>query len=278
MKKNIIIIASVLLVAACLSIGGVLFFKQQKKEQQADKAEKQSLIVKKEKEAVKQENLQKKEAQVEASKSKPIDKNQKTAYLTIDDGPTKYLKQIVEALKKENVKATFFFVGNNINDEYKADIKQALQDGNSVGMHSMSHDANKLYKQGQFIPEMEQESKLLSDIVGKKVGLIRAPYGSTYLNNDQVQKAKADKFRLLDWNIDSNDWKHKGKPQDTVSFVSQELGGFHKISPVILVHETKDTLDAIPALVKAIRAKGFVLEPYFEDNDFHLNFKKDPDL
>ncbi|MBC1920006.1 polysaccharide deacetylase family protein [Listeria booriae] len=276
MKKNIIIMSSILLVVACLGVGGVFFFQQQQKEQKAEQAKKQSQVAKKEKEAVKEEEAKKEQAL--AQKPKPIDKNQKTAYLTIDDGPTKYFKQIVEALKKENVKATFFFVGNNIKDEYKADIKQAVQDGNSVGMHSMSHDANKLYKQGQFIPEMEQESKLLSDIVGKKVGLIRAPYGSTYLNNDQVQKAKADKFRLLDWNIDSNDWKHKGKPQDTVSFVSQELDGFHKISPVILVHETEDTLDAIPALVKAIRAKGFVLEPYFEDNDFHLNFKKDPDL
>ncbi|MBC1575432.1 polysaccharide deacetylase family protein [Listeria booriae] len=276
MKKNIIIMSSILLVVACLGVGGVFFFQQQQKEQKAEQAKKQSQVAKKEKEAVKEEEAKKEQAL--AQKPKPIDKNQKTAYLTIDDGPTKYFKQIVEALKKENVKATFFFVGNNIKDEYKADIKQAVQDGNSIGMHSMSHDANKLYKQGQFIPEMEQESKLLSDIVGKKVGLIRAPYGSTYLNNDQVQKAKADKFRLLDWNIDSNDWKHKGKPQDTVSFVSQELDGFHKISPVILVHETEDTLDAIPALVKAIRAKGFVLEPYFEDNDFHLNFKKDPDL
>ncbi|MBC1891646.1 polysaccharide deacetylase family protein [Listeria booriae] len=276
MKKNIIIMSSILLVVACLGVGGVFFFQQQQKEQKAEQAKKQSQVAKKEKEAVKEEETKKEQAL--AQKPKPIDKNQKTAYLTIDDGPTKYFKRIVEALKKENVKATFFFVGNNIKDEYKADIKQAVQDGNSIGMHSMSHDANKLYKQSQFIPEMEQESKLLSDIVGKKVGLIRAPYGSTYLNNDQVQKAKADKFRLLDWNIDSNDWKHKGKPQDTVSFVSQELDGFHKISPVILVHETEDTLDAIPALVKAIRAKGFVLEPYFEDNDFHLNFKKDPDL
>ncbi|MBC2080746.1 polysaccharide deacetylase family protein [Listeria booriae] len=276
MKKNIIIMSSILLVVACLGVGGVFFFQQQQKEQKAEQAKKQSQVAKKEKEAVKEEEAKKEQAL--AQKPKPIDKNQKTVYLTIDDGPTKYFKQIVEALKKENVKATFFFVGNNIKDEYKADIKQAVQDGNSIGMHSMSHDANKLYKQIQFIPEMEQESKLLSDIVGKKVGLIRAPYGSTYLNNDQVQKAKADKFRLLDWNIDSNDWKHKGKPQDTVSFVNQELDGFHKISPVILVHETEDTLDAIPALVKAIRAKGFVLEPYFEDNDFHLNFKKDPDL
>ncbi|MBC1796790.1 polysaccharide deacetylase family protein [Listeria booriae] len=276
MKKNIIIMSSILLVVACLGVGGVFFFQQQQKEQKAEQAKKQSQVAKKEKEAVKEEEAKKEQAL--AQKPKPIDKNQKTAYLTIDDGPTKYFKQIVEALKKENVNATFFFVGNNIKDEYKADIKQAVQDGNSIGMHSMSHDANKLYKQSQFIPEMEQESKLLSDIVGKKVGLIRAPYGSTYLNNDQVQKAKADKFRLLDWNIDSNDWKHKGKPQDTVSFVNQELDGFHKISPVILVHETEDTLDAIPALVKAIRAKGFVLEPYFEDNDFHLNFKKDPDL
>ncbi|MBC1937509.1 polysaccharide deacetylase family protein [Listeria grandensis] len=273
MNKKVMIMASIGLVLVCLGIGGGLFFTQQQKEQQAEQSQKKSLAAQKEKEAA---EMKKKEAAAE--KPKPVDGKQKIAYLTIDDGPTQYLSKILAALKKENARATFFFVGNNIKNEYKAGIKQAVQDGNSVGAHSMTHDSKKLYKQGQFIPEMEQTSELLSGIVGKKIGLIRAPYGSTYLNKEQVQKAKADKFRLLDWNIDSNDWKHKGKPQGIVDFVNRELDGFHKISPVILVHETKDTLDAIPALVKAIRAKGFQLEPYFEDNDFHLNFKKDPDL
>ncbi|MBC1741453.1 hypothetical protein HB975_14000, partial [Listeria seeligeri] len=104
------------------------------------------------------------------------------------------------------------------------------------------------------------------------------PYGSTYLNDDQVGQLKKDKYRLLDWNIDSEDWKHKGKPEKMVSFIKEELNKFKKISPVILIHETEDLLKAIPDLVKTIRAKGFELKPYFEDNDFHLNFKKDPQL
>ncbi|MBC1457692.1 polysaccharide deacetylase family protein [Listeria newyorkensis] len=257
MKKKIIVISSILLLIPCLVVGASFFLKS------AD-------VAKVDKKPSKQETPRQ-QAPKQASEHK-------IAYLTIDDGPTKHMSAIVAALKKENVKATFFLVGNNITGNRKQAVKEAAQAGHSIGMHSMTHDAKKLYNNGQFIPEMEQESTLLNSLLGKQIKLIRAPYGSTYLNNAQIQNAKKKKYRLLDWNIDSEDWRHKGKPQEIVASVKEQLDKFHKVSPVILVHETEDTLNAIPSLIKAIREKGFELMPYFEDNDFHLNFRKDPDL
>lgn len=257
MKKKIIVISSILLLIPCLVVGASFFLKS------AD-------VAKVDKKPSKQETPRQ-QAPKQASEHK-------IAYLTIDDGPTKHMSAIVAALKKENVKATFFLVGNNITGDHKQEVKEAANAGHSIGMHSMTHDAKKLYKNSQFIPEMEQESTLLNSLLGKQIKLIRAPYGSTYLNNTQIQNAKERKYRLLDWNIDSEDWRHKGKPQEIVASIMEQLDKFHKISPIILVHETEDTLNAIPSLVKAIREKGFELMPYFEDNDFHLNFRKDPDL
>lgn len=260
MKKIYIIMTSILLCIICVVVGISIFLKQDEVVQQP------------------KEKISKK--QVLSDKEQPSSSNEgkKVAYLTIDDGPTEYMSKILTALKKENVKATFFLIGNRITGDRKKDIKEAAEEGHSIGLHSMSHVAKRLYKDKQFIPEIEKESKLLNTILDKKTKLVRAPYGSTYLNDDQVGQLKKDKYRLLDWNIDSEDWKHKGKPEKMVSFIKEELNKFKKISPVILIHETEDLLKAIPDLVKTIRAKGFELKPYFEDNDFHLNFKKDPQL
>ncbi|MBC1435342.1 polysaccharide deacetylase [Listeria rocourtiae] len=262
MKKKIIIISSILLLIPCVVVGISLFLKSPD-------------VAKVETKSSKQETLP---HQDQAPKKVPTKSKQKIAYLTIDDGPTKYLSEIVAALKKENVKATFFLVGNNITGDHKKEVKEAAEAGHSIGMHSMTHDSKKLYKKGQFIPEMKQESTLINGLLGKQIKLIRAPYGSTYLNSAQIKKVKEEKYRLLDWNIDSEDWRHKGQPQKIVASVKEQLDKFHKISPVILVHETEDTLKAIPGLIKAIREKGFEPMPYFEDNDFHMNFIKDAGL
>lgn len=266
MKKKIIFTSSVLLLISSLVLGASLFLSSTDAAPQTTKVDKISS---------KQDSLKQEAPKQEAPKQ---ESKQKIAYLTIDDGPTKYMSEIVAALKKENVKATFFLVGNNITGDRKKEIKEAAKAGHSIGMHSMTHDAKKLYKKGQFISEMDKESTLLNDVLGKKIKLIRAPYGSTYLSTSQIQKVKEEKYRLLDWNVDSEDWRHKGKTQEIVTSIMEQLDKFHKISPVILMHETEDTLKAIPSLVKAIREKGFKLMPYFEDNDFHLNFVKDSSL
>lgn len=72
----------------------------------------------------------------------------KVAYITIDDGPSKFTKQILDILDRNNVKATFFMINKNMNI-YKDEVKRIQQDGHGAGFHSVSHDVKRLYKTPQ---------------------------------------------------------------------------------------------------------------------------------
>lgn len=166
MKKIYIIMTAILLCMVCVVIGISIFLKQNNVVQQS------------------KEKTSEKQVLLDKEQPSPSKNEKKVAYLTIDDGPTEYMSKILTALKKENVKATFFLIGNRITGDRKKDIKEAAKEGHSIGLHSMSHVAKRLYKDKQFIPEIEKESKLLNTILDKKTKLVRAPYGSTYLNDD----------------------------------------------------------------------------------------------
>ena len=63
----------------------------------------------------------------------------KVAYITIDDGPSKFTNQILDILDKNDVKATFFMINRNMNT-YKDEVKRIQQEGHGAGFHSVSHD------------------------------------------------------------------------------------------------------------------------------------------
>lgn len=71
----------------------------------------------------------------------------KVAYLTFDDGPSKYSNDMLDLLDKNGIKATFFMLGDNMRT-YPDAVKRIVEDGHYPGLHSMSHDYNKLYKSG----------------------------------------------------------------------------------------------------------------------------------
>ncbi|EEL13908.1 Polysaccharide deacetylase [Bacillus cereus 95/8201] len=86
--------------------------------------------------------------------------SRKIAYLTFDDGPGVYTSQLLDILKKNQVKATFFLLGTNAH-KYPDDVKREKSEGHYIGMHGMTHDYRQLYKEGKFVQEMEQKSKKL---------------------------------------------------------------------------------------------------------------------
>ena len=102
----------------------------------------------------------------------------KVAYITIDDGPSKFTKQILDILDRNNVKATFFMINKNMNI-YKDEVKRIQQDGHGAGFHSVSHDVKRLYKTPQATLE---EFSICRDtyykITGETSNLVRIPYGS----------------------------------------------------------------------------------------------------
>ncbi|WP_163655492.1 polysaccharide deacetylase family protein [Listeria sp. PSOL-1] len=202
----------------------------------------------------------------------------KTVFLTFDDGPTVYLNQFIDVLKQAEVPATFFFVGKNINNLDQNTAKRLADKDFSLGLHSYTHNSKLLYRANNptFIPEMKQAQQVLKTKTGITTNLIRASYGSTYLSNQQYQEVKKAGFKLLDWNIDSNDWRYKNDSNGVIESVMTQVDKKKNSNQplVILFHERKNTLQALPTIIQQLKAKGYTFQPYFEKTAFQECFKE----
>lgn len=201
--------------------------------------------------------------------------SQKVVYLTFDDGPSKLTENYLDLLKEHNIKATFFMIGKNMQDPaYQQNMKRAIDEGHYIGAHSMTHDNTKLYKKKQFLSEMDETISFIQDITGKSPKLVRPPYGSAPgLNNKGVRDQIAQKgLKVWDWTIDSYDWRLKGKPKQIIENVKQHTS---KKVEVVLLHETPQTLEVLPEIIKFYKDEGYEFGVYNESEHFVCNFQKD---
>ncbi|WP_245954501.1 polysaccharide deacetylase family protein [Fontibacillus phaseoli] len=203
---------------------------------------------------------------------------QKVIYLTFDDGPGKYTDQIVSILNKNGIHGTFFMIGNQVSGNEKA-IKTAAENGNYIGLHSMTHDKKKLYRSSgsaRFIKEFKQEQEIIQKITGTTPWLIRAPYGSKpEINNKFLNDIAAAKFKMWDWTVDSKDWNYPGKPERIIQEIKRQV---HRDTEVILMHEKSQTVQALPGIIKYLKKKGYSFAVYKPDQHFPVNFAKDERL
>jgi peptidoglycan/xylan/chitin deacetylase (PgdA/CDA1 family) len=205
-------------------------------------------------------------------------KVRKIAYLTFDDGPSKYTADLLDILQEYNVKATFFMLGPNIL-KYEDTVKRMNQEGHYPGLHSMSHDHKTLYRSGgstNFIREFTEAQAIVDSVTGFKPTLIRAPYGSAPQIGESFRGAIANAgFKMWDWTIDSNDWKYPNKPSAIVKDVKSMV---NKNVEVILFHEKQQTLDALPEIITFLQKQGYELEAYQPESHIVMNFHKDTRL
>lgn len=148
----------------------------------------------------------------------------KVVYLTIDDGPTQYLGQFLDILEEHNVKATFFMQGSNlINTSLQDEVKRVVKEGHYIGAHSMTHNYAKLYKNGQFVPEMKETIDLIHTLTGTRPVLVRPPYGSApALENKHIRdEIAAANMKVWDWTVDSNDWELKNNPRKILENIKE---------------------------------------------------------
>ncbi|MCR8642080.1 polysaccharide deacetylase [Paenibacillus sp. N1-5-1-14] len=202
----------------------------------------------------------------------------KIAYLTFDDGPSKYTEQLLDILKQHDIKATFFMQGSNVKGYEKA-IKRLADEGHYPGLHSMTHDYKSLYRSGgseNFLKEFNQVQSLIKNITGQKPTLIRAPYGSMPQIGAQFRQEVAGAgFKMWDWSIDSLDWKFPNKPDEVYKQVQQHV---KQNLEVILFHEKKQTLDALPKIIQYLKQQGYEFEVYNPNAHIMMNFYKDRSL
>ncbi|MBP3887948.1 MAG: polysaccharide deacetylase [Cellulosilyticum sp.] len=144
-----------------------------------------------------------------ATSMEATETEEKVVYLTFDDGPTpKITDQILDQLKKNNVKATFFIVGKEIKGR-ETILKRIYDEGHGIGLHTYSHNFKIIYKSPEnFIAEMDKTKSTINEVLGTNLDIkvIRFPGGSAgRLNKNFYNKLCESGYLIYDWNVDLQD-------------------------------------------------------------------------
>lgn len=176
----------------------------------------------------------------------------KKIHFTFDDGPhPTYTPTLLDTLKKLNIKATFFVLGEKAK-KYPEIIKRMVAEGHTLASHSYDHPELPKLTPEKLREQMENTEKILQDITGKRPYVMRPPYGA--LNGDVKKYLKERQYGIMLWNIDTLDWKLKNIDK----IVTHTLEEFPKDGGIILLHDIhKTSIESVEPLVEALKAKGY---------------------
>jgi len=186
-----------------------------------------------------------------------------TVYLTFDDGPSHLTPQVLDILKKENVKATFFALGSQA--EARPEIlRRIVEEGHSLGNHTYNHKYDELYSSfANFWDQLKKTDDAFYRIAGVRTNLVRAP-GGTYGKFDAFYFYYLDRagYRVHDWNLDSGDSRYVGVPaKDIIAAVKK--GPFpHELN--VLLHDGTghaESVKALPEIIRFLKEKGYEFAP-----------------
>lgn len=205
------------------------------------------------------------------SKNIKIDDGKKIAFLTFDDGPsTTVTPEILNILKQNDIKGTFFIVGNQVeeNQEAKNILLDIYKQGHAIANHTYTHKYSKLYPgstvdSNAFMEEIEKTNTILRDVLGQnfKTRVVRFPGGhASWKGREEIDsKLEAGGYKYIDWNSLIGDAEGGTKSREQLinrynqTFVGQEKA-------IILMHDTygkKSTADALQHIIDDLKNKGY---------------------
>ena len=168
------------------------------------------------------------------------------------------IPEILDTLKRENVKATFFLVGDWA-DKFPEATRRIAQDGHDLGNHSDTHPHMGGMSRERIISEITGCSSRLQKFSDRKIELFRAPYGEY---DDQVVKtAEVLGCYTIQWNVDSLDWK----PGISKSEILNRIMSKTAPGAILLFHnDTAHTAKLLTEVVQWLKREGYQLVPVSE--------------
>jgi len=184
-----------------------------------------------------------------------FDESGQVVYLTFDDGPIPGITPwLLELLEKEDVKATFFCVGENVM-RYPEIYQQILDGGHSVGNHTFNHWQGFKNDDQDFFENIEKAGLYIDS------DLFRPPHG--WMKTSQYNYLKK-KFRIIMWDLISCDYDHRINHEK----VLQNVVDFVRPGSILTFHDSKkakkNLMNALPLSIKWMKEQGYSFEaiPY----------------
>lgn len=167
------------------------------------------------------------------------DTDEKILYLTFDAGyENGNMPQILSALKKHNVSATFFVVGNFISSQPKL-LKQMVAEGHTIGNHTMTHpNMAKIADKNSFQKELEGVEQLYQEVTGQSMPRFYRPPQGIY-STDNLSMAKELGYHTFFWSLAYVDWYENNQPTKEHAF-EKLLNRIHP-GAIVLLHSTSST-------------------------------------
>lgn len=197
------------------------------------------------------------------------DYGKKIAYLTFDDGPSENTLAVLDALDKYDAKATFFVTG--VNPEYYHLMKDIVDRGHTIALHTFSHQYDEVYaSEDAYFEDLQKISDLVEEETGIVADCLRFPGGSSNMVSSDYSKGIMSKlvndvqekgYQYFDWNADSTDASGFGIPPATLTAnaTAPIEAGEEKVN--ILFHDAngkETTAEALPDILKAYSDAGYV--------------------
>ena len=185
----------------------------------------------------------------------------KKVALTFDDGPSPvWTPLILDALKKVNVKATFFMIGHHVK-EYPDVARRVAAEGHEIGNHSYAHTVLVYYTSEELEEDVKYTELVIKEITGQTTTCFRPP--KALITKREKEKIKSIGYKTVLWSLNSKDWvtfDHKY----IVKYILHNI----RNGDIILFHDSgsvfgreggdrSQTVSAIPLLVEKLRERGF---------------------
>ena len=181
----------------------------------------------------------------------------KSIALTFDDVPDpRFTPQLLDVLRRYHVRATFFVVGSRAK-KYPELISRMVREGHVVGNHSYNHPEFRKLRMNEFKSQISRTENIIQNITGYKPKLIRPPYGE--ITEGQLRWAKSHGYKIINWNVDSQDWRSLPKGQVTTNILSASGKG-----SIILQHggggpssHLEGSIQALPEVITSLKQRGY---------------------
>lgn len=186
-------------------------------------------------------------------KNVELSKSEKVIALTFDDGPwNKNTDKILDILKQNNVKATFFMLGESLANFPQAG-KRIAEEGHALGNHTWHHFYHRMNQQVA-MQEIESTGDLIYKTTGTKTTLFRPPGG--IMNNGVADYAKKHDYTVVMWSDDSIDYSRPSVPVIVNRVIKQAKPG-----GIILMHDgggnRSQTIEALPQIITKLKVQGY---------------------
>ena len=168
--------------------------------------------------------------------------------LTFDDGPHPiYTPQMLELLKEEQVPATFFLLGENV-ELYGDVVKEIAKEGHLIGNHTYHHVQITSLSLEEACKEIQETSDLIEELTGTGTEYVRPPFGTW---NEELEE-RLDLIPVM-WSIDTKDWTTQN-----VDWIVRETVKHAEDHDIILMHDSyQSTVDAVKRVIEQLEAEGF---------------------